>query len=86
MIRLKHKGIRNPHEKIDIVHKTKVISTSRTTRLVRKTKAMGLYPPQACEKIKDIHQGYKCIFNLVARDKEAIHMNRNNKPKKGLKQ
>lgn len=50
-------------------------------RLAQKAKTMGLYPPHACEKIKDIHQGKKCIFNLAARTRNAIHMNRNKQTK-----
>ena len=35
-------------------------------RLYEKPKQRD-YIPHCCEKIKDIHQGKKCIFNLVAR-------------------
>lgn len=40
-------------------------------RLYEKPKQWD-YIPHCCEKIKDIHQGKKCIFNLVARTRKRF--------------
>ena len=57
---------KSPQEKIDIVHKTKVISTSRDNPGLYEKPKQWDYIPHCCEKIKDIRQGKKCIFNLAA--------------------